>query len=252
LTDPQKTNELQDEMDAISKLNHENIVQFLALVKIDGVPYLVLEWINGCDLSKYLFECHEGKRTSLSIEKKISILNKIALGMEYLHKTKTMHRDLAARNVLLSMNDEFTPKISDFGLSRETLDSDYYSVENANNVPVRWTAPEVFLVHKYYFQSDVWSFGVVCVECFDEGIVPYSDMDNQKVISFVAKKGHLEKPTSCPEKFWQEINIECFNQDWKNRISFEGLVVKFNELDSKKEEKEEDKGSQDVKGKDEE
>lgn len=51
-------------------------------------------------------------------------------------------------------------KISDFGLSR-VLKEDEYEINTSTEIPIKWTAPEVFKYGRYSFASDVWSFGIV-------------------------------------------------------------------------------------------
>ena len=62
-----------------------------------------------------------------------------AEGLAYLSDHCFVHRDVAARNILL--NSERRAKIADFGMSRETIDSNYY-VSKGGQLPIRWTAPE--------------------------------------------------------------------------------------------------------------
>jgi len=82
---------------------------------------------------------------------------------------------LAARNVLV--DDRLTCKIADFGLSRGLRPSNNssgsgsppfieqeYTTQQGGKIPIRWTAPEAIMQHKYTTASDVWSFGVVMWE----------------------------------------------------------------------------------------
>ena len=64
----------------------------------------------------------------------IRFASEIASGMCYLAAKGLVHRDLASRNVLL--NSELKAKISDFGMSRDTSDSNNYYRSQGGNVPM--------------------------------------------------------------------------------------------------------------------
>ncbi len=59
----------------------------------------------------------------------------------YLEEQHCIHRDLAARNCLVG--DDLTVKIADFGMSRESEDSEYTVQSGTRAIPIKWTAPEV-------------------------------------------------------------------------------------------------------------
>lgn len=84
--------------------------------------------------------------------------------MAFLESKKIIHRDLSARNCLVTETDgNFVVKVTDFGMSRNTLENNYYNA-SSGTVPVRWTAPEALQRAVYTSASDVWSYGVVCWE----------------------------------------------------------------------------------------
>jgi len=107
----------------------------------------------------------------------------IADGMAYLNANKFVHRDLAARNCMVS--EDFTVKIgggvgsggqarcqphlsrcsrlppplpppSDFGMTRDIYETDYYRKGGKGLLPVRWMSPEALKDGIFNTQSDVW------------------------------------------------------------------------------------------------
>ena len=112
--------------------------------------------------------------------------------MAHLERKGLIHRDLAARNVLIGEN--LITKVADFGLARVIVDNEYSAHQGAR-FPVKWTAPEAIQFGKFTVKSDVWSFGILLMECFTYGQVPYPGMNNREVIDHVERGYRMAPPT---------------------------------------------------------
>ena len=108
----------QREADAAAALQHPGIVQIHAAGRHEGVPFLVLEFVEGGSLSALL------RRTTLSSRQAAEALRQLARATELAHQKGIVHRDLKPGNVLLSPKEAtegslpWTLKIADFGLAR--------------------------------------------------------------------------------------------------------------------------------------
>ena len=94
-------------------------------------------------------------------------------------------------------------------------------------IPVRWTAPEGLNDDRYSSASDVWSFGITCIEIFQDAVAPYADLtSNPAVISMVnARKVHAQ-PAGCTKQVYTEL-VRCFSFEPVGRPDFPSLQTFF-------------------------
>lgn len=95
-------------------LRHPNIVSVTDVVLIDGVPGLVMEFVEGAALDTLLAE---GRLNLLQAD---HLARGILAGAAAAHEEGLIHRDLKPANILLALDrrDQFVPKITDFGLAK--------------------------------------------------------------------------------------------------------------------------------------
>ncbi len=101
---------------AVNMINHPNIVQVFDFGQLpDGRHYIVMEFLNGQDLSELIEE-----KAPFPIRDTLSILHQISLGLEAAHKRGVIHRDLKPDNIIIVMDDEGHQivKILDFGIAK--------------------------------------------------------------------------------------------------------------------------------------
>eukprot|EP00045_Choanoeca_perplexa_P014924 m.178812 g.178812 ORF g.178812 m.178812 type:complete len:524 (+) comp16842_c0_seq22:2832-4403(+) len=159
------------------RLQHANIVACLGVVYDVDMFGLVLELCALGNARDYL----RSNTGAVSSHTKQLWLYQVAGAVSYLHEQQVVHRDLALRNVLIKSPEHVM--LADFGLSRfVALTTSYYSTNAELELPFRWSAPESLIRSRFSQESDIWSFGVVCVEVYSNGATPYGDEGYQQVL----------------------------------------------------------------------
>ncbi len=102
----------QREAKTAARLDHPNIVRVYDAGTDGGVPYLVMDYVDGPDLDDLVAE--EG----LGVRKAAQLARALALALEHAHQSGVVHRDIKPENVII---DRATgePKLTDFGIVKE-------------------------------------------------------------------------------------------------------------------------------------
>src|SRR5205085_6633476 len=99
------------EVEVAAKLIHPNIAIAHDAREQDGVVYLILEYVAGTDLARWVKE-----RGPLPVEAAIDYVTQAARGLAYAHARGVVHRDVKPANLML--DGEGVVKVLDLGLSR--------------------------------------------------------------------------------------------------------------------------------------
>jgi tyrosine-protein kinase Src len=97
--------------------------------------------------------------------------------------------------------------------------------------PVKWTAPEAIIYNRFTIKSDVWSYGILLMEIFTYGQVPYPGMNTRDVIEALERGYRMPKPTSMPlpDEIYN-VMLLCWDNTPEKRPTFEFLQHFFEDF----------------------
>ena len=160
--DPEFRQSFETEAKAMARLNHPNLIGVSDYGDVDGMLYIVMEFVNG----KSLF--HSAYQMAVEPLQAVTIVKGICDGLAHAHENGVIHRDIKPANILL--NERVVPKIGDFGLARPV---DAGGTGLVMGTP-GYVAPEV-LHHPDHAdrRSDLFALGVVLYELLIGRCPPY-------------------------------------------------------------------------------
>ncbi|MGE0814215.1 MAG: protein kinase [Vicinamibacterales bacterium] len=159
------------EAKTLAALNHPHIAGIYGLEESGGVTALVMELVEGEDLSQRL------ARGPIPIDDALPIAKQIASALEAAHEQGIVHRDLKPANI--KVRDDGTVKVLDFGLAKAldpagapstnvalspTITSPAMTQAGVILGTAAYMSPEQAAGKRVDRRSDVWAFGVVLLE----------------------------------------------------------------------------------------
>ncbi|KIG15264.1 serine/threonine protein kinase [Enhygromyxa salina] len=149
-------------------LTHSNIVQVFDVGEHEGRSYLVMEWVDGMDLSRLATAMREeGQAFELHVI--AHVIGEVLRGLAYAHgltegdeSSTIVHRDISPHNVLISVSGEV--KVSDFGVAR--LASEETSGLHVRG-KLRYMPPEQLRGDTKHATTDLFAVGAMLQELLD-------------------------------------------------------------------------------------
>ncbi|XP_016475173.1 cysteine-rich receptor-like protein kinase 3 [Nicotiana tabacum] len=191
--------DFETEVRLISNVHHRNLIRLLGCSNKGADLLLVYEYMANGSLERYLYG---DKRGMLNWKQRFDIIFGTARGLAYLHEqfhVCIIHRDIKSSNILL--DDEFQPKIADFGLVR-LLPEDQSHVSTKFAGTLGYTAPEYAIRGHLTEKVDVYSFGVVVLEIISGR--RSNDIQIEPVTEYLLEKAWKLHETGMPEKLVDE------------------------------------------------
>lgn len=173
----------QREALAATELVHPNIVTVYDVGEEDGMQYLVMEYVKGMDLKRYI-QTHYPVPYLQIVDIVQQILSAVALA----HQHRIIHRDLKPQNILI--NEEGVVKITDFGIAIALSET---SITQTNSMlgSVHYLSPEQARGSMATNQSDIYAIGIILYEMLT-GKVPF---DGESAVTIALKHFQDEIPS---------------------------------------------------------
>lgn len=189
------------EAKAAAGLKHPNVITVHDAGEVDGVPYIVMELVEGESL-------HQARPRELSTIIELAI--QLASALDHAHGQRIIHRDLKPENVILERGGE--AKLMDFGLARSVASR--LTQEGTVVGSVFYLSPEQAMGKAVDARSDLYSLGVMLYE-LTTGNLPFEAAEALAVIS-----QHLHASPVRPSIFRDDLDPE-----------FETIILKLLEKD---------------------
>lgn len=173
----------QREALAATELVHPNIVAVYDVGEEDGMQYLVMEYVRGMDLKRYI-----QTRYPMPFQTIVSIMQQILSAISLAHQHRIIHRDLKPQNVL--MDEDGTVKIADFGIAIALSET---SITQTNTMlgSVHYLSPEQARGSMATNQSDIYALGIMLFEMLT-GRVPF---DGESAVTIALKHFQEDVPS---------------------------------------------------------
>lgn len=181
--DPDTKRRFQREAMATTELVHPNIVSIYDVGESNDQQYLVMEYVRGSDLKKYIVE-----HFPIPYQRVIDIMEQILAGIQVAHDHNIIHRDLKPQNIMIDQDGN--AKITDFGIAVALSDN---SMTQTNSLlgSVHYLSPEQARGSMPTKQSDIYALGIILFEMLT-GTVPF---EGDSAVSIALKHFQEDMPS---------------------------------------------------------
>ena len=162
------------ERQILAKLEHPNITRLLdAGTTTDGLPYFVMEFIEGTPITHFV------RREKVDLRGRLKLFLKICSAVDLAHQNQIIHRDIKPTNVLVKRDGE--PKLLDFGIAKLlSVDSDESDITVAveRRLTPMYAAPEQSAGQPATIATDIYTLGALLYELLTTQSPPSSSNGN--------------------------------------------------------------------------
>jgi serine/threonine protein kinase len=161
----------KQEIEALARIEDSGVVRILDADSLpDGRPYIVMEFVEGSDLRRFVEEARRGHVTEqgLCLQDVAEIVRQVGRTLTAAHEKEIFHRDLKPENIMLRRNasGDLQVKVIDFGIAKVRNSLVATSTATGLFVAGTWQymAPEQLLGKKVDAACDIYALGVIAYE----------------------------------------------------------------------------------------
>ena len=154
---PELLRRFRREQQILAQLSHPNIARLLdSGVGEDGIPYLVIEFVEGVNLLEF------AKTHALDRDARLRLLEDLCRAVDAAHRSLIVHRDLKPSNVLVTASGQV--KVLDFGTAKWVESDDPVTLTHSIQLTPEYAAPEQYRAGPTTTATDVYALGVIAAE----------------------------------------------------------------------------------------
>lgn len=212
----------ENEINIISELRHPNIISFIDRGRFNGMPYLVMEFVDGVDMEVYLLSRGKPEEPVLWC-----IARDLASALNELDARQIVHRDIKLKNILYSFTHN-SIKLIDFGIALVPESLSYTRKGFVLGTPL-YMAPEIAEGGVPSHKSDIYSYGATIyhLAC---GSPPYTAKDSMSLFQKmkVSDPIPIHRTRNDLETWWDYLIVEqCLSKNPDNRPDTYAEIIDF-------------------------
>lgn len=202
---------------ATVKLKSEHVGRVIDVGQLDdGAPYIVMEYLDGCDLQQFL-----AQHAKLPVAQAVDFCLQAAEAVAEAHSLGIIHRDLKPANLFLTVRADggALVKVLDFGISKATGETEDFSLTRTATVmgsPGYMSPEQLRSARDVDARTDVWAFGVILYELV-AGVAPFAAESITELTLKVAMDPVPPMDPSVPAGFAAVIH-KCLAKDPAQRF----------------------------------
>jgi len=223
-SDPHVNRRFRTEALACGKLDHRNIARVIDFGGRDGALYLVMEYVAGVPLDRFVLE-HGAMASATAVDVCTQILG--ALGEA--HGAGIVHADIKSANVLVETQPNGTLRavVIDFGLARFSNDTSPHDARVLSGTP-DYLAPELVQGGVPTVASDIYSTGIVLYELLT-GQTPFSGGTSAEILTRQIDDAVIPPSLRCPDRelsdALEDVVMRALAKDPSARFATAALFV---------------------------
>jgi Tol biopolymer transport system component len=237
--DPDRLARFTREAQTLAALNHPNIAHIHGLEESGGVRALVMELVEGDDLSQRI------ARGAIPLDEALPITKQIAEALEAAHEQGIIHRDLKPANI--KVRPDGTVKVLDFGLAKAVGgDGSTPDLSQSPTVTVGGTREGVMLGTAAYMspeqargkpvdkRTDIWAFGCVLYEALTGRLAFAGETISDTIVAILEREPDWDRLPGATPASIRVLLQRCLEKDPKRRLRDIGDArIEIDQLDSR-------------------